>query len=170
MPLTIKIGNLLEATEDFIAQQCNCISLKPHGLSASITKKFPFADSYGIRKGLSGNLAIPEYRDIPGTISVMGNGQDQRFVINMFAQYSYGKPYSTLNKNKQWQDSYEDRKQWFHNCLEEISKKVKPNSLAFPYKIGSNLAGGNWEKDYYPMLEQFSKNNPDIEIVLYKLN
>lgn len=170
MPLTIKSGDLLEATEDFIVQQCNCIALKPHGLSASITKKFPFADSYGIRRGLSGNLAIPEDRNIPGTISIMGNGQDQRFVINMFGQYSYGSSYSTLNKNKQWQDSYEDRQLWFKNCLECISKKVKPKNLAFPYNIGCGLAGGNWEKDYYPMLEQFSKNNPDIEIVLYKLN
>jgi O-acetyl-ADP-ribose deacetylase (regulator of RNase III) len=167
MPLTTKIGNLLEATEDFIVQQCNCISLKPHGLSASITKKFPFADSYGIRKGVSGNLAIPKDRNIPGTIAIMGNGQDQRFVINMFAQYSYGKPYSTLNKNKQWQDSYEDRKIWFKNCLEEISK-TKPKSLAFPYNIGCGLAGGNW-KDYYSILEQFSKDNPNIKIVLYKL-
>ena len=42
MTLTTKSGDL-DAKEDYILQQCNCVACRPHGLSAAIAKKFPFA-------------------------------------------------------------------------------------------------------------------------------
>jgi hypothetical protein len=47
MPI-IKIvqGSLLDATEEYIEQQCNCVTVKSHGLSQQISDKYPWANVY----------------------------------------------------------------------------------------------------------------------------
>ena len=42
--------------------------------------------------------------------------------------------------------------------------------VAFPYKIGCGLAGGNWDVDYYPLLERFDSycQSVGIEVILCK--
>ena len=162
----IKIVNddLLSAKEEYICQQTNCISVKPHGLSETIKKRFN-VDPYSIRRSLNGrNIAIEEDRSIPGTIQVFDNAFGPK-IIAMNAQYGPGKPYKY---NQKQEDSFEKRLIWFYTCLFEISK-LNPKSLAFPYNIGCGLAGGNWERDYYPAIKYFSEKFPKIEIVLYKL-
>ena len=158
-------GDLLEAKAEYICQQSNCISVKPHGLSKSIKDKFDI-DPYSIRRSLNGrNYAVFEDHSKPGTIQVFENANGPK-IICMFAQYGMSKPNSYGQKTID--DSFEKRLEWFNQCLLEI-EKLKPKSLAFPYKIGCGLAYGNWLKDYYPALKKFSKKNPDILIKLYKL-
>jgi hypothetical protein len=58
-------GDLLESKTDVIVQQCNCVTIKSHGLSNTIAKRYPCADIYSKRIRKSANIAkIPE---IPGT-------------------------------------------------------------------------------------------------------
>ena len=40
------VGDLLEATEQYIVQQANCVTSYAHGLARAIEEKFPHADVY----------------------------------------------------------------------------------------------------------------------------
>jgi hypothetical protein len=42
------MGDLLDATEQFIAHQCNCISQNAGGLAFYLFKKFPYANVYWV--------------------------------------------------------------------------------------------------------------------------
>ena len=136
-------GDILEADTKYIVHQVNTISLVPKGLSSQIFKKYPNANVYKrdiIRK--TGTIIIKEP------------------VINLVGQKYAGESNKT-------DDSYENRKKWFKKGLDEIS--VTPNiiSVAFPYKIGSGLAGGKWE-DYESMIYKFAKENPNIKVKIYR--
>jgi O-acetyl-ADP-ribose deacetylase (regulator of RNase III) len=141
---TVVNGDLLNATEQYIAHQCNCIGNRAYGLSAAIFKKFPASNVY---KGRT-------EPDTPGTIRVIGR------VINMFAQYSVKGPIRKETKD--------NREKWFAMCLNEISSIDNIQSIALPWNIGSGLAGGNWDS-YSRMLEAFATSNPSIKVVLYIL-
>ena len=156
MSIQIKNANLLDATEDYICHQCNCVTTTPYGLSAQIFQKFPYANTYVQRKLNPGlrNFARPDTQSVPGTIDVIGN------VINLYAQYGPGKPNG-------FNDSYEQRKSWFRQCLAQIAA-LSPKSLAVPYQIGCGLAGGVWS-EYEAMLNEFVQNNAGVKVVLYKL-
>ncbi len=156
MSLSIKHADLLDATEDYICHQCNCVTTTPYGLSAQIFQKFPYANIYAQRTLNPGskNFARPDTQSAPGTIDVIGN------VINLYAQYGPGKPNG-------FNDSIEQRKTWFKNCLNQIGA-LKPKSVAVPYNIGCGLAGGVWS-EYETMLTQFAGDNMNVQVVLYKI-
>ena len=79
----------------------------------------------------------------------------------MYAQLFPGKP-----KNG---DTYEQRKKWFSVCLQKIGKaKGIEKSIAFPYKIGCGLAGGDWT-DYLRMIKKFALDNPHIDVLIVSL-
>src|SRR5437016_3126543 len=103
----IKQGNLLDATEDYIAHQCNCVSHNAHALAKQLFDRYPYADTY--KKRINHNQ--------PGTIDVF---YQQPHIINMYAQYYPG-------TSKYTNDSSEKRLLWFQQCLEHIShlKNIK---------------------------------------------
>lgn len=155
--ISIIQGNLLDAQETYIAHQCNCLTIKSAGIALDIFNKYPYSNDYAKRKSPS----------TPGTIMVHGDGVDQRYVINMFAQYYPGKPKypdSSL-------DGIKARQTYFHKCLLQIAKLPNLESIAFPMGIGCNLAGGDWDW-YYGMLkifEQYVNSNFETKVVLYKI-
>ena len=121
-------GDLLESKEQYICHACNCVSYGAAGLAYALFNKFPYSNIYHERKCVSE----------PGTISVHGDGEENRYIINMFSQYFPGKS----NKFNQ-KDTDKIRKNYFMSCLEQISKIENINSIAFPFNIGCGLAGGN---------------------------
>jgi O-acetyl-ADP-ribose deacetylase (regulator of RNase III) len=132
-------GDLLESNVQYIAHQCNCVTNYGKGLSATLFRRFPWADTYS-------NRCEPSK---PGTIEVFGNGNAQRFVINMYAQYNPGKPRGP-------HDTAQIRRQWFADCLEQINSLPELREVAFPYLIGCGLAGGDWSM-YSQMLNDWAK-------------
>jgi O-acetyl-ADP-ribose deacetylase (regulator of RNase III) len=134
-------GDLLDSKEKYIAHQCNCLTTNSAGAALAIFTKYPYSNTYE-------NRVDP---DEPGTIQIMGDGQEQRYVINMLAQYYPGKP--------KYPDSILDgikaRQKHFHICLLKIAKIKDLTSIAFPWKIGCNLAGGDWEY-YFGTLKNFA--------------
>ncbi len=143
--MTIELikGDLLTCDAQFIAHQTNCISVRSAHLAKAIFDKFPYSDVYSKRD--------PDYPDAPGTIKVMGNGKDQRFVINMFGQFYPGSPKFPDNAK----DGYKARQKYFFQCLYAISKIKNLESIAFPFCVGCAAAGGDWEI-YNNILEKFS--------------
>lgn len=135
-------GDLLDATEQYIGHQTNCLSKSAAGLAKSIFDKHPYANSY---------LNRIEEDDL-GTIKIFGNGTTERFIINMYAQFYPGHskyPEST-------KDGIKTREKSFHQCLLRIAKISDLKSVAFPYLIGCALGGGDWSH-YLGTLENFAK-------------
>lgn len=161
--IEIITGDLLEAKEKYIAHQCNCLTQNSAGTAKAIFDKFPYANTYERRVRLpDGTNSII---DTPGTIIIMGNGQDQRFVINMYAQYYPGKskyPKSTL-------DGTPVRLDYFYKCLLRVAKIPDLESIAFPWRIGCNLGGGDWEH-YLGTLTNFAQyvGEKDVKVKVYR--
>lgn len=149
-------GDLLDSKEKYIAHQCNCLTQHSAGTAKNIFDRYPYANTYQSR-------IEP---DIMGAIKILGDGIDNRYVINMFAQYYPGRskyPESKL-------DGIEVRQKSFYICLNKIVKIPDLESIAFPYGIACNLGGGDW-KYYYGVLENFEKyvnEKYKTKVVLYR--
>lgn len=151
--------SLLEADTKYIAHQCNCVTSHSAGIAKAIFDKYPWANTYknrrikndSCRKGMYNyNNKVVGQSD-QGTIDILGNGKDLRYVINMYIQRKPGKPdgYSTLDQNK-------DRLAWLKTCLNKVSKIENIESVAFPEGMGCRLAGGDWQS-VLPILEEFAE-------------
>lgn len=143
-------GNILNATEQYVAHQCNCKTrTNASGVAAVIFSAWPWSEVY---------LNRTEDSDL-GSISIHGNGEDQRYIINMYAQKYPGGP--TAYETKYF------RLGVFKVCLEQIMKIEGLKSIAFPYNIGCGLAGGDWG-DYERVLIAFHQGMQDIDFTLYR--
>jgi hypothetical protein len=129
--INIVTGSIFDAKEKYLCHQCNCITKKAAHLSKDVFEKYPYADIY------TGRVDPNK----PGTIEVRGNGQDQRYVINLLGQYYPGIPKFPTSKL----DGTLARENYFYQCLLRIAKLPQLESLAFPWKIGCGAAGGTWE-------------------------
>jgi ATP-dependent DNA helicase PIF1 len=148
-------GNILTATEDLIAHQCNCQTTTGMGLAKAIFDRYPYSNTYRQR-------LVTRTHGTPGTIHVYGDGENERYVCNMYAQNS---PHNR-------DETSHCRERWFMDCLNKMqllkySHDIK--SIAFPYKIGCGLAGGNWNK-YTDMLEGFANEvaQHGVKVVVYE--
>jgi len=152
-------GNLLDSTESHLCHQCNCVSKNVAGLAKQIFERFPYADTYLKRQS-------PEYKKA-GKISVHGNGEDERFIINMYAQIYPGKPQTSAYLSGTNRDDRAAREILFFGCLKEIGELKGVESLSFPQGIGCGLAGGRWKR-YLKMLETFEQETK-LPVFIYKL-
>jgi hypothetical protein len=154
MSLYVKTVDLdiLNATEDYIAHQCNCISQNAQALAKQIFEKFPHSNSYKIRRQNDKSTF-----GVVGTIEIFDN------IINMYSQYY---PAAAKYSN----DTYAMRIIWFKMCLDKISNiyNIKNKTIAMPYNIGCGAAKGNWTL-YYKMICDFAEKE-QIHITLYKFN
>ena len=189
MSYKLVIGDIFDKkfcnSQTCVIQQCNCIALKPHGLSKDIVTKFgAYADVYGLRKGKTENIANIEYRDKPGTIKFCHGSPN---VVALFGQFMFGNVRSrTLWKNRLFgkidthlddginHDTQPNRLIYFQKALVSLNdyllthNKLKICTIVFPYKIGCGLAGGIWD-DYQKEIEKFSKrfistNTNELEV------
>src|ERR1700722_15166322 len=156
MTLTIKTGDLLEATEQLIIHQVNCVSNGgAAGIARAIFDKYPYADCYNGRTQQS----------VPGTIDIRGNGRDQRLVCNLNGQfYPGGVQYPHSNK-----DGYVARERYFQQCLDRITEIEGLKSIAFPWMVGCGIAGGSWP-NYLAMITSLSIKLEDrgADVVIYR--
>lgn len=145
-------GDLLECDADFIAHQCNCVTTRGKELAAAVFKRFPESDIYTERT----EPATPGWNVVRGR------------VVNMLAQYYPGR--ARFDK-----DSSEKRFRWFQECLEGLATALplktekRPLRLAFPWRIGCGLAGGDWVR-YLEALRAFARVHVDtIQVEIYQL-
>lgn len=140
--------DLLDSKYQYIGHICNCITTDSAGMAKGIFDRFPWANTYQYRSDKS-------LRSNTGTISVHGNGESERLIINMYSQYYPGGPKSY--------ESREKRLSWLKLCLLEIEKINNIREIAFPYKMGCSLAGGIWQ-DHLDLISDWSKNNIEVYI------
>lgn len=147
---TIVDGDLFDAPETYLCHQCNCVTKGAAHLAAAVFKRFPYADIYSPRTE----------PDEPGTIILRGNGEYERFVVNMLGQFYPGR--SSVPTGY---DSYKIRRRYFRESLFKMTELE--GNFAFPWGIGCGAAGGDWGK-YIEILKNFEsyiKGN----VVIYKL-
>lgn len=148
-------GSLLDATEKYIVHQANCVSHYAAGIAAAIYDKFPHSDIYTKRM----------QPDEAGNIVICGDGQSQRYVVNLLGQY-----YPGSYDNKSPTDTEQMRQKYFHSALLKLAKVPNLESVAFNYLIGCGIAGGNWEY-YLGTLNNFEKyvnSNFGTKVVIYQ--
>ena len=180
-----RAGDITNWTEtDAIVHQCNCLTVKAHGLSAQIAKKYPWGDVYRFRRCQRfRNLAIPADRKEPGTIQILrnpgldvvknSNGESRLVpkkpdVIALYAQWDFGKGGGYQRILSHHRDTPQERERWFAQCLEELGKCDHYQNLTFPYKIGCGLAGGNWDH-YLTMIRDFAVKYKKHVTLLYPI-
>lgn len=153
--LEIVNGDLFDAKEKYLLHQCNCITNRAAHLSKDVFEKYPYADIYTGRTQPSK----------PGTIEIRGDGQEKRFVINLLGQYFPGKPKYPDSKL----DGTLAREKYFHKCLLKVAKIENLESVAFPWRIGCNLGGGNWDH-YLGTINNFAQyvDGKGIQVRIYR--
>ncbi|CAJ1400626.1 unnamed protein product [Effrenium voratum] len=168
--LVQKCGDLLQASEDFIVHQCNCVySGAAQGIAEAIFNAFPAADAYRSRA----EQGRPH--DIPGTISVHGR------IVNVYGQLLPGRPVDDapsggwsgtgrfVTAAKAAEDTRSNRLKWFEQCLDALPKNLPSRcSVAFPARIGCGLAGGDWSR-YLAALKRFSEACPNWQVAIYDI-
>jgi O-acetyl-ADP-ribose deacetylase (regulator of RNase III) len=153
------VGDILDSKEKYICHQCNSVTIGSAGLARYIFDKYPYADIYSKRRNYE---TIPIVEELPGNIIICGNGDDQRYIINLIAQF-----YPSYPRDDLFYDSTKMRENYFKECLDKIKEIDQLDSIAFPYKIGCGLAGGNWE-NYEKMIETFAEElNGIAEVWIY---
>jgi hypothetical protein len=155
--IDIVSGDLFDAEEKYLCHQCNCVTNRAAHLARAVFERYPHADIY------SGRVE----HDKPGRIIVRGNGQDQRYIVNMLGQYYPGKPRYPLSGL----DGAAIRERYFHQCLLRIAQIKELKSVAFPWKIGCGSAGGVWEH-YLATLTNFAhyvEQEQDAKVKIYRL-
>ncbi len=153
--LNIVEENIFNLDVQYIAHQCNCLTSHSAGFAKEVFEHFPEANIYKGRSTQTKWNTLPKEQQ-PNQIIVKGK------VINMMSQVFPGKP-----KYDTGIDSREKRKEYFKNCLDQISRIKDIKSIAFPYGIACNMGGGKWE-DYLAMLENFAQKNPKIKVFVVK--
>jgi hypothetical protein len=158
-------GSILEADDQYICHIINATTRQCGSTSYYLFEKFPYANCCTERPTLKATLRDSACGKIPGYISIHGNGQDRRFVINMIAQYFPGSPTDPNGMR----DGFKQREKYFYRCIKEIAAIRNLKSIAFPYMIGCTNSGGNWT-NYLAMLEEFDKaaSTQDITVSLYR--
>lgn len=166
-----KQGNLLDADEHYIMHQCNCCTLKSHGLSAQIANKWPECDLYAKRPKKTKNATSKP--DTPGQCILLPTKDGKKGVICALAQWAPGKP-------GQWEEKYihfmgcrpnkpdtkPQRVEWFKECICHLERWWIANGnplIGVPANIGCGFAGGDWTV-YKDILEESS-----IHFVVYSL-
>lgn len=164
--IEIITGNFLDAKEKYIAHSCNSISNNSAGIAKTIFDKFPYSNTYIKRVKLENGKN--SHIDTPSTIDIMGNGLDQRYIINMYSLYYPGKPKypdSTL-------DGVLARQGYFYKCLLRVAKIPNLESVAFPWRISCNLGGGDWEW-HLGMIKIFGQHineTQNAKVFIYRKN
>nr|WP_272509901.1 macro domain-containing protein [Paenibacillus chitinolyticus] len=136
----------MEANEDIIGHQVNCMGVMGAGLAKLIKRDYPEAfKQYKLSCGNKGELL--------GRCQIVST-QCEKYIANLFGQYGYG-------VQKRHTDYIALR-----GALNELkSLAMKSNqSIALPYNIGCGLAGGDWDIVEQIIEEVFI----DYDATLYK--
>ncbi len=144
--VTIKNGDLLNATEKVIAHQVNCLGIAG-GLAADIFAKWPDAGNdykqlYERTFGLISLLGMPQ---------LTGQQKDGHIIANLYGQYYPGADY---------------RPSALKTALEALGEIARQNgwSVALPYKLSCGICGGDWEE----VLEIIESAMDGVDCAIYQ--
>ena len=143
-------GDIFDTDSDVICHQTNCKGVMGSGIALQIKKNFPKAyEAYVKYAKVYGD-------ELLGMIQPVDCGD--KTIINLFGQSSYGKD------GKRYTD-YDA----FDTALDKIKTycEVHNYNIAFPYKIGCGLGGGDWSIIKGLIEKYFEKSDIVCQIYIY---
>lgn len=145
-------GDLVQDEQfNIICHQANCLGAMGAGIAKQIALKYP---SVQVRNKDKCSKENPL-----GSILVVKVGP-QRFCVNLYGQYNYGRKYLTYT-------NYDALQKAMDELAERLNKSNIPDDwkIAFPYRMACGLANGSW-KTVYGMISDFAdKVYQDVYIV-----
>lgn len=160
-------SDITNSKSDIICHQVNCQGKMGSGVAKAIKEKFPSAYRMYMQKFEGTGNSSVIFKALMGSVQYVRipdnerNNWGDQYVANMFAQFYYG------YDGKRYTD-YDA----FYNCLEDIKRFAKEHSIvssiAFPYRIGCDRGGANWNI-ILTMIEEVFKDL-DIKIEIHSLN
>ena len=156
MSITFVKQDLTTSDAQYICHQVNCQGKMNSGVAKAIREKWPIVFTQYMELYNS----VPRRMQLLGTILTVDLADykpqtwpENLVIINMFSQEHYGydgKRYTSYDA--------------FWSCLGHIRESVpKGSKIAFPYKIGSDRGGANWDV-IYTMIISALGNDYNIEI------
>ena len=141
-------GDLMNAKEDIIAHQSNCKGVIDSDIANQLNDKYE--NFYKYYSEFCEEKCLGRCQLIK-----VNNNRHIKYIANLFGQDNYGKYKQYTEYDK------------LRNALIELKEfaKLKNLSIALPYKIGCQTAGGDWDI-VYTMLENIFL---DYDITLYRL-
>lgn len=145
-------GDVLNCNVDICCHQVNCQGVMGIGLAKQVKTQFP--------------LAYTEYKQLCNRyrpIELLGNTQFVRCgnitIANMFGQNNYGRDSCGYT-------DYEE----LDRCIYRVYRKcIEYNySVAFPYMLGCDHSGGDWEVVENIIKKYFEKTDIVCKIVRFK--
>lgn len=151
-------GDLLKSDSNFILHQANCESVMGKGIAGVIAKMFPLAAQidkefpYVLEERL-GKYSIAKIKE-------------SLYIVNLYGQLYRGKP----RNKEELKERYVHLENSLTSFLIDLKKKQKIEGkkykVGIPYKIASDMAGGNWETVLEMLIEVSDKQN--VDLYLYK--
>lgn len=173
---------------DYLLHQCNCLTVRPHGLSQTLAAAWPaYANAYGARTPIDTgrNCATADTRAVLGTYAVARPPSADvagPAVVALFAQWYPGKIGVRYARTAYppppdgLPETASRRLAWFKQALAALADgelragTTRPDArVGVPMRIGCGLAGGNWRL-YRAALDEFAaKLRPTDTVFLYDL-
>ena len=149
MPIQYHKGNVFESKATVIFQGCNCFCTQASGLAKEMVARYPEALE-------ADKLTIKGDRNKLGTLTLTEAKNENRILINLYTQYSYGLDTQHLDYAALTAALLEMREILIDiNCTDYIASG----------RIGAGRAGGDWNK-ISKIIECIF---PDIIIHIYDL-
>lgn len=155
--ITYLKGDLLDSNCDYICHQVNCRGRMGSGIAKQIRNRFPKV--YQVyRERYEDALRVLDSPDrMLGSYDEVWIPEDNKYVINMYSQRSYGYDGKCYTSYKA-----------FRFILEDLKKRVPTDrTIGFPKGIGCGLGGGNW-KTISKMIEEILGESH--EVYIYELS
>lgn len=152
-------GNILNATENIIAHQTNCMGVMGGGLAKQIRNKYP--QVYKEYKDLciwqkdTYNKGFAKHK-YPLGFTQFIKCNDGKTIVNLFGQLGYG-------TDKQYTE-YKALKSSLKALYDAVITNTN-DTIAIPYNLGCGLAGGDWNVVYKIIEDVFQ----DYDVTIYKL-
>lgn len=145
-------GNILDAKENVICHQVNCMGVMGSGLAKQIRNKYPqvYPSYLAYCKDCKNN----DPKTLLGAFQTI-ICSDGKIIVNLFGQLGYG-------RDKQY-TNYKALRESLEGIL-TIAKEFN-DTIALPYNLGCGLAGGDWNIVYKIIEEVFV----DYDVTIYKL-
>ena len=143
--ITIKTGDLLDATETVIAHQVNCLGVYG-GLAEAVFRKWPRSknDYLTITKRV-------QPKSLLGMAYITDKQKDGHIICHLFGPFNPGADY---------------RPERLESALEQLgnSARIMGWSVALPWKLSCGICGGDWEE----VLRIIERTMDDVECVIYR--
>jgi O-acetyl-ADP-ribose deacetylase (regulator of RNase III) len=127
------VSDVFLAPVNIIVHQANCQNTMGSGIAKIIREKFPsaYAEDCRTKKGDKSKLGSYSSARV-----IAQDNPDLKFIVNLYSQFDYGRDTKHTNY-----DAMDAGLRKLRDRLEFLSET---HTVGIPYRIGSNLGGGDW--------------------------